>query len=508
MNLLARTSIVIALMMGVLSFNMIDITIDQILANKEFRHAIGVAARGVMAKKAAKKGNILAWGKAVMPDKFVLPFCDDLHGYMVETRGDKLSSLKAPRGFAKTAIKCNLVPLYQALVEPKTFNFYLNVQANDEKGLAVNRAIKQELEDNEVLRLVYGDQITGRWTDQEFLLKNGVVFKSVGAGVSLRGLQFRNRRPDYVIVDDLYNEDDIHNNEATARKNDWLKGTLYKILSKSRRSAFHVQGTAINAMDILTQMEKWPGCVSKTFQAVKPDGTSLWPQLYTVQELKDDRERMGSIIYNREMMNLCQDDTEAIVKHAWLKNWEFDPTVRFARLDREFLIETTKLGCDPSTGEKETGDPAGFAVVVKTRGPGTRFDYWIMDLHNETMSWDARLAQLERMQSMQNARGQEHMVRRALIEGIGGFKDFANQAKQKTSLPVEVISWVKGKKANLAAKSGHFEFGRVHISTAIPKPLRDELVSQLSQNEPRHDDLRDAVLLCLEEPIVTMKDWV
>ena len=480
----------------------------ELLQNGEFRHAVAIAARVGLMRKAAARGDVLSWGKAAMPEKFTLPFCQELHQYLVDIRREKLTAVKAPRGFAKTVMSANLIPMYQALEEPRTYRFYLPVQSNDEKAIAVNRAIKAEIDENEALRAAYGPQVSQRWTDGEFQLRNGVVFKSVGAGVSMRGIQYRNMRPDYIILDDLYDENDIHSIDSTERKNEWVKGTLYKMLARNRPSCMHARGTAINKSDILTEMAGWPGCVSRTFSAIKADGSSMWPELYTQQELADDRVRMGSVIFNRELMNVCQDDSEAIVKSDWLRNWEFDPAARFSRLDREFSIETVVMGCDPSTGEKETGDPSGFATVVKTRGPGTRFDYWIFDLENKVLSWDERLAQLERMQATQNARGNEHRVRRAFVEGIGGFKDFANQAKLRTSLPVEVVSWVKGKKANLSSKSGHFEFGRVHVSRDIPKPLREELLSQLTQNDPRHDDLRDAVLLCMESATLAMRDWV
>ena len=63
--------------------------------------------------------------------------------------------------------------------------------------------------------------------------------------------------------------------------------------------------------------------------------------------------------------------------------------------------------------------------------------------------------------------------------------------------------------ANLSAKSGHFEFGRVHISKRIPKPMRDKLKDQLTINNPPHDDVRDSVLLTLEDATKpSMRDWV
>ena len=466
-----------------------------------------VKVRAQLATLCAEQGDVLGWGRTVMPDKFRLSFCP-LHEFTVENRSAEVSSLKAPRGHGKTVIGCALVPLYQGLVEPKKpFSFYLNVQDTEEKALSINRTIKTELEENPVLRHLYGTQVGPRWTDAEFQLKNGVVYKAVGAGVSIRGTQYQSMRPDYVIADDLYNEACIHSQEATAKVTAWAKSTLYKTLARDRKTAFHVMGTAINKAELMFEMEKWPGCVSKTFSAEVSD-KPLWPQLYTMEQLREEHVRLGSVIYNRELLNICQDDSEAIVKSSWLTNWEYDPDVRWSRREEGVRIVGALLGCDPSTGEQEVGDPAGFCVAIQTAGPGSRKDWWIEALHNDVLSWDARLAQLERMKAQQDARGVEYRLRRAYIEAIGGFKDFGNQAKVKTGLPIELVTWVKGKRANLAAKSGHFEFGRVHLSKKIPQALRLMIVDQLTQNEPLKDDLRDSVLLVLEDPTITMKQWV
>jgi hypothetical protein len=479
----------------------------EILQNPDFRRGVTLGVRASLMKRAAARGDVLAWGAYAMPEKFSLPFCRDLHGWMVDNRRSKTSALKAPRGFAKTTIGSSLIPMYQALNEPKAYSFYLSVQANDVKALAVNRTIKAELEENDAIRAAYGNQISPRWTDAEFQLRNGVVFKSVGAGCSLRGLQYRNRRPDYVTLDDAYDENEIYSEEATERVNDWIRGTLYKVLARSRDNAFHVTGTSINKRDILELMSKWPGCTYATFGAIKADGSPLWPELYTLADLAEDRERMGTALFNREMLNILTDDSESIVKGAWLKNWEFDPAVVFARNDRDFHIVEVVLACDPSTGTEE-GDPAGFATVVKTKGPGTRNDFWLMDAENKIMSWDERMAQLERMQSTINARGPVFRLRRAKVEAIGGFKDFANQVKAHTSLPVELVLTSKGKVGSLAAKAGVFEFGKFHVSKEIPQKLRDELHSQLTQNEPKHEDLRDAVLMAIDDQVRDMRSWV
>jgi len=473
----------------------------------EQKAALSVMIRAKIAKACAARGDILGWGRAVMPEKFPLPFCPGLHEFITSSRLHPLVALKAPRGHSKTTIGCTLVPLYSGLEEPKLYDFYLNIQANDPKALSVNRAIKDEIENNLVLQEAYGDMTSGRWTDAEFVLSNGVVYKALGAGVSLRGVQYNNRRPSCIIVDDLYDEEDINNHESTIKRNDWLKGTLFKAIAKGRPTSFRVGGTAINASDILTDMEKWPGCLAKTFQAINDDGTPLWPQLNTKEELDIERERLGSTIFNREMMNICRDDSEAIIKSAWLNGWEYDPKRVWAKgFTKQFFLVAVKLGVDPSIGAKLIADKTGVALVILTGSTeGSRKDYWIEGLWNELLSQDQRIKLLERIQAQQPP---GLKITQAPIEGIAGFKDFVSEVKRRTSLPVKEISWVKDKISNLESKSGHFEGGRVHLSKDIPKPLRDELFNQLTTNVPRHDDMRDAVLLCLEDPTSSWRSWV
>jgi len=157
-------------------------------------------ARVELARRAAAEGDVLGWGKALMPDKFKLPFCR-LHEYLAAHRGDEMSALEAARGHAKTAIGCMLAPMFQALAEPGRFQHFLQVQATDDKALSVNSSIKMELEQNDLIRRLYGDQVgRDRWTNGQFVLRNGACFTAVGAGQSIRGINYRNRRPDNILV--------------------------------------------------------------------------------------------------------------------------------------------------------------------------------------------------------------------------------------------------------------------------------------------------------------------
>lgn len=450
-------------------------------------------ARIELARRYAKKKDILNWGKMLFPEKFALPFCQELHGYFVEIRNEEFTDTEAPRNHAKTTIKCFLIPIFQALEEPETYQHYLNVQATMPKAITVNNAIKTEIENNEELREIYGNQVGTKWNEMQFELANGVVFTAIGAGQSIRGLNYKNKRPDYIMVDDLYDEEDINNPDQTIKKNEWFWGSLYPARARSKKCSFHMQGTAINNEDLLEKLKKQVGWKSKTFQAIKDWDTKdvLWKELNTFDELMQDMENMGSIIFAREMQNERRDETSAIIKNSWLKNWEYDPVE--VKFDKDYILEAVVIGCDPSIGEKNENDATGVALVYKTRvKDGDGHDYWIDDLRNDRVSLDKRIKLLQDVAL--RAKG----LTQVRIEGIGGFKDFVAEVRRRTDLPVHEIDNVKDKISTLESKSHNFENGKVHLNKNIDQKMKDLIRSQLTTNHPKHDDLRDAVLLCID----------
>lgn len=478
--------------------------------SREDRLEISRQARLELARRAARRKDILAWGQYLFPDKFPLPFCPPLHGYFVDIRDREFTNTEAPRFHAKTTIKCFLIPLFQALEEPTTFRHYLNVQSTDRKALAVNTSIRAELERNEDLLAIYGDQVgEEKWTDQQFVLKNGVVFTAVGAGQSIRGIHYENRRPDYVLVDDLYDDEDINNPESTTHKNEWLWGTLYPAMAVGRRNSFHVQGTAINSYDIMDAMKKNPAVASRTFQAIVDDEKklALWPEGKSYEALSQMRENMGTVIFNREMQNERRQEATSIIKSAWIKT--YDPLDTTFGKESRLRLVSVLLCCDPSIGQKEENDATALVLILKARYIDTKDGhvYFVQDVWNEHLSLDARIRLMLRIA---DAQPKERRINQVRIEAIAGFKDFAAEVRRRTDLPVREIDHVKDKITNLETKSHFFENGKVFISSRIDPRLRDMLIHQLTTNHPKHDDLRDGTLLGIDNtptsPTVTVFD--
>jgi hypothetical protein len=455
-----------------------------------------------VARQAAERGDVLEWGKMLFPDKFTRPFDSMMHGDFVAIQDEAFTNREAPRGRAKTTIKCFLIPIFKALNEPRKFQHYLNVQSTGDKALAVNRSIKQEIELNPFIQVLYGNQMGERWTDGQFVLTNGVIFTAIGAGQSIRGLNYNNVRPDYLIIDDLYDELDINNPESTQQKTAWFWGSLYPARAQHRKTSVHVQGTAINKVDLLEELKSKAEVNSRTFRVVLDweKKQVLWPELKNWDDVMAEKALMPSVIWFREYQNERRDDTSAIIKHGWLypegkPSWEYDPaTLKF---DRHFLFLDARLGVDPSIGEKMENDYTGIVLIWKCRHADSKTACFYIDaVWNEHLSLDGRVRLLEKIREDQPS---ERRISRAMIEAIGGFKDFAAEVKRRTALPVKEIDRVRDKISNLENKSRFFETQKVFLNKNIDLRLKDLLVHQLTINKPQHEDMRDALFLALDD---------
>ena len=452
------------------------------MLNNEQTAEIAFQAKAALVDIYAKEGDILNWGKTLFPEKFELPYCDELHNYFIEIADEPFTDTLAPRGHAKTAIKCFLIPIFKALNSTK-YKHYLNIQKTSGKAVSVNLGIRMELETNELLIYVYGDQKTDKWTEKQFIMDNGVIFSAIGAGDSIRGMQVGSKRPDYIILDDIYDDEEANNIERIEKINSWFWASVFKCVPLTGDKCIHIQGTAINKFDIMHRLADRDRWKFRKFQAVIDDIKKivLWPEAVDYDKLMLDKDDMGSVIFERELQNNCRDSETQIIKDHWIKYHEEIPG--------DEKLKMRIAGVDPSIGKKMESDYTGMATIYVTRKDNS-YRYYIEHLVNEHLSQDKRIKMVDNNHTL-------FKYRTVFVEAIAGFKDFCAELARQTNVPVKEIDWVKDKITNLENNSSKFENSKVSISMKIPEKLRNELVYQLTTNQPRHDDLKDAVLVAL-----------
>jgi hypothetical protein len=188
---------------------------------------------------------------------------------------------KAFRGFAKSTIAEEKV-IIDALFERKFYSLIIgNSYDRASQRLA---AVKYELENNEAINELFGDQRGPTWNEDEIILPNGRKIQAFGARQSLRGAKHREHRPDQALVDDLEDEEMVATEEARAKLKRWYTGALEPALPPTGNII--VIGTPLHPQSLIEDLGRRGKYVSKTFPVMYIDEhgeeQATWPDRFSL----------------------------------------------------------------------------------------------------------------------------------------------------------------------------------------------------------------------------------
>lgn len=174
--------------------------------------------------------------------------------------------------------------------------------------------IKQEFETNDLIIELFGDQKSAPWAADELVLANGVKIQAIGARQSMRGMKHGSARPDYAVLDDLEDEDNIATPEARRKTERWMVGTLRPAMNpKTGRIRFI--GTALHPEALIQKKcddREWD---SRKFPIMYLDESgvevSAWEDrfpLAAIQKLRNEYITNGNLIeFEQEYMCRAED---------------------------------------------------------------------------------------------------------------------------------------------------------------------------------------------------------
>lgn len=164
------------------------------------------------------------------PTSTQLPvFRKSSEGKIVMVAGDHLNEI-IPRGFSKTTLAL-AVCLYEVITDGTTFLVYISKSSPHAETQLGN--IRIELETNELLREAYGDVVPTRtdvekWGADQLQLRTGAILVARGRGGQVRGLNYRARRPNMIVLDDVEDEDSITTATLREKTESWFYGAVEK----------------------------------------------------------------------------------------------------------------------------------------------------------------------------------------------------------------------------------------------------------------------------------------
>ena len=253
---------------------------------------------------------------------------------------------KWPRGHAKSTHMDIFTPLWLMFQPKRLINFMVVVGKSEDSANRLLGDIQAELQYNKRIIADFGKQMSmGDWTEGEFTTKDGVHFLACGRGQSPRGLRKRESRPDYIVIDDLDDDELCRNPRRVREMTDWVKEALFGALDVGR-GRFIMVGNLISKTSVLADICKTKGVHVSEVKAVDNEGNPTWREKWTKEEARTYAEFVGYRAWEKEMMhNPIIEGT--VFKQEWIK-YAKHPAWR----DFDELV----LYIDPSWKSKKTND--------------------------------------------------------------------------------------------------------------------------------------------------------
>lgn len=227
-----------------------------------------------------------AFAKTYFPDIFDREFCE-FHKEIIHSLEDMILNKKnqknyycraAPRGHGKSQIISFLLILWCIYYGYKR-NILLISDTNEQaRGFII--AIKAEIENNELLIADFGKLAGELWAQDRIVTTNDILVVGKGAGQKLRGVKWKNSRPDLVIIDDLENDESVETENQRAKLKNWFLKALLPVGTPTTDYVFI--GTILHYESLLNTIltdNKFASWNRKIYRAVyKFSDSDKWQQ--------------------------------------------------------------------------------------------------------------------------------------------------------------------------------------------------------------------------------------
>lgn len=207
------------------------------------------------------------------------------------------------RGHAKSTHISLMIPIWLMIQEVRTINVMLLISKSEESADRLLSDLQCELEFNTLLKADFNIRVDeGSWSTGEFKTADGMFFMAIGRGQSPRGIKNRGQRPDYIVIDDIDDDEMVRNPSRVSQAFDWCLSALLGAMDMGR-GRFILVGNRIGKDSILSRFAERPDTHHTLVNALDASGEPSWKEKYSREEILKLRTYMGERRFQKEYMN-------------------------------------------------------------------------------------------------------------------------------------------------------------------------------------------------------------
>lgn len=262
------------------------------------------------------------------------------------------------RGAAKSTHLDIFIPLWLKCQETREINVMVLVGKSEDNANTLLADLQAELQYNQRYINDFGEQYnSGSWEEGQFVTKDGTAFFARGRGQSPRGLRYRSHRPDYIVIDDLDDDELCENPSRVQRLTDWVKEALFGALDGGR-GRFIMVGNLISKNSVLQKISDTKGVRVSQVNILDAQGNVSWAAKWTRAEVQAIEDFQGYRSFQKEYMN------NPIVEGAvFRQEW-----IRWAKRPQWRQFEEIVLYIDPSWKGSTKNDYKAAKLWGKVKG--------------------------------------------------------------------------------------------------------------------------------------------
>lgn len=234
----------------------------------------------------------------------------EFHGEIIDAFHDTARPkvvAEAFRGAAKSTLAEEVITLRGSFRE---FRNALIVGDSEPRAIERLASVKHEFESNDYLAELFGEQRGSTWQETKIQLTSGTVIQALGRGQSLRGVKHLDWRPDFVLIDDIEDDETVASPMQRRKTMRWLYKALFPALDPNAMVRFI--GNRLDEEAAIVQVSKDPAWFHLRFPVVYFDQAGVrcatWPErfpLEKIDEVKAEFVRQG-LLNDFEQEYMCQ----------------------------------------------------------------------------------------------------------------------------------------------------------------------------------------------------------
>lgn len=240
---------------------------------------------------AASYGSYPYMGNTFFPNRFHRPF-DLPHRKIFDLLRNSDSQLKlilAPRGTGKTSIDNLLVPAKKILFHDA--NYIVPVGASSTSAEEQSENLKDELMTNHMVNELFEVKKAGQFSKTRWELEvsgHEVCVQPRGAGQKIRGMIWKDSRPDLIIVDDIEDDEMVKSEERRKDLKKWFHGALMNTVDRGSDDwEIIVVGTLLHEDSLLANLRDDPAWDTIVLEICDDNMETNFPSFMSTKEVKE-----------------------------------------------------------------------------------------------------------------------------------------------------------------------------------------------------------------------------